>query len=551
MTRFAFFVLLFPVAFAFPALAVTITSPDNNAQVASPISLVASADSCSDHPVTAMGYSLDSETDTTMVDQAGINAEIPASTGKHTIHVKAWNEVGAVCVEDVTVDVTSAASSSSEPQATNAAAVPVATAAAASEVSSQGITISSPYSGTTHTSPFTLTASASSCQSKSITSMGYSLDSGATTMVHSSTVGATVSAGNGQHTVHVKAWNSSGAVCTAAVSITITGSSQGATTTSSGITISSPENGSSVSSPFALVAKASTCSGQPVSSLGYSLDSSSDTTLVSGTSVDTHVSSAGGGHVLHVKAWGDKGAACTASVSITVSGTTATADSVSAPSSATNVSSVQTLSGWSATRDTAMGGSASGSTAVVTSPTLSGHSRKFVATYSGSGGMRFSKSFGDDRTSMNFLYDGWVYIPAGTGSIANIEMDLNQTMTNGDTVIFGFQCDGYKGKWDYSKNNGSAASPKGAWVSTSVACNPSSWTRSKWHHVQISYSRNSSGTIDYKSVTLDGTTHSINASAFNARKLGWGSSIVTNFQIDGRGSGTATVYLDKLTVSRW
>jgi len=549
MTRFTFFVLFISLAFTLPAAAVTIASPDNNAQVSSPVSLVASADSCSDHPVTAMGYSLDSETDTTMVDQAEINAEIPASTGKHTIHVKAWNSEGSVCVEDVTVNVT-AASTASDPPATSALAAPAATAAA-TEVSTQGITISSPYNGTTHTSPFTLTASASSCQSKSITSMGYSLDSGGTTMVHSSTIGATVSAGNGSHTVHVKAWNSSGAVCTAAASITITGSSQGATTTSSGITVSSPENGSSVSSPFALVAKASTCSGQAVTSLGYSLDNSSDTTLVNGTSVDTHVSAAGGGHTLHVKAWGDKGASCTASLSITVAGTTASSDSVSAPASATSVSSVQTLSGWTATRDTAMSGSASGSTSVVTSPTLSGHSRKFIAHYSGSGGMRFSKSFGDDRTSTNFLYDGWVYIPAGTGSIANIEMDLNQTMTNGDTVIFGFQCDGYKGKWDYSKNKGSAAKPSGEWVSTSVACNPASWTRSKWHHVQISYSRTSGGTIDYKSVTLDGTTHAINASAFNARALGWGSSIVTNFQIDGRGSGTATVYLDKLTVSRW
>jgi hypothetical protein len=381
--------------------------------------------------------------------------------------------------------------------------------------------------------------------------MGYSLDSGGTTMVDSSTIGATVSAGTGAHTVHVKAWGTGGVACAAAVSITITGSSQGATTTTGGITVSSPENGSSVSSPFSLVAKAATCNGEAVSSLGYSLDSSSSTTLINGTSVDTPVTAASGGHTLHVKSWGKSGASCSASVSITVSGTTAATSAVTAPASAKAVSSVQTLSGWSATRDTAMSGSASGSTAVVTSPTLSGHARKFSAHYSGSGGMRYSKAFGDDRTSTSFLYDGWVYIPSGTGSIANIEMDLNQTMTNGDTVIFGFQCDGYKGKWDYSVNHGTAASPKGAWVSTSVACNPSSWSRSHWHHVQISYSRTSGGTITYKSVTLDGTTHTINKSAFNARKLGWGSSIVTNFQIDGRGSGTATVYLDKLVVSRW
>ncbi|MGA8528378.1 MAG: hypothetical protein WB622_01605 [Acidobacteriaceae bacterium] len=550
MTRFASFVLLLPTAFIPSALAVTITTPGNNAQVTSPISLAASADTCSSQPVTAMGYSLDSETDTTMVDKTSLNAQIPASTGKHTIHVKAWNTQGEVCVEDVTVDVTTA-TASSDPPATSALSAPPATAAA-TEVSTQGITVSSPYSGTSHTSPFTLTASASSCQSKTITNMGYSLDSGGTTMVDSSRIGATVSAATGSHTVHVKAWGTGGVVCTAAVSITITGSSQGATTSSGGITVSSPENGSSVSSPFSLVAKAGTCSGQAVTSLGYSLDNSSDTTLINGTSVDTQVTAASGGHTLHVKSWGKSGASCSDSLSITVAGTTATSDAVSAPSDATKVSSVQTLSGWTAAHDTGMGGSASGSTAVVTSPTLSGHARKFSASWSNSGGERYSKSFGDNRTSTNFLYDGWVYISSSSGSIANIEMDLNQTMPSGNTVIFGFQCDGYKGKWDYSENTGSAAKPVGKWVSTSVACNPASWSRNAWHHVQIEYSRaTSGGNITYKSVTLDGTTHAINKTAFNARSLGWGSSIVTNFQIDGRGSGSATVYLDKLTVSRW
>jgi len=539
MTRFAFSVLLFPLAFTLPALAVTITTPDNNAQVASPIKLVASADSCSDHPVTAMGYSLDSDTDTTIVDQAGIQADIPASDGKHTVHVKAWNAEGAVCVEDVTVDVTSSSGSAAPPPAT------------AATTSAEGISVGSPASGASLSSPFTLTASASSCKSQAVTAMGYSLDSSSlTTVVHEKAVGATVTAATGKHTLHVKAWGAGGAACMVSLPITITGSSQGAVASSQGISVSSPENGSSVSSPFALVAKASTCSGQPVSSLGYSLDNSSDTTLINGTSVDTHVSAAGGGHTLHVKAWGNKGAACMASLSITVSGTTASSDAIAAPASAKSVSSVQTLSGWAAAHDTGASGSASGTTAVVTSPTLSGHARKFVTHYSNSGGERYSKGFADDRTSTNFLYDGWVYIASSSSPIANIEMDLNQTMTNGNTVIFGFQCDGWAGKWDYTKNTGTAAKPVGKWLHTGVACNPANWSRNKWHHVQIQYSR-SSGTISYKSVTLDGVTHSININAYGAQSLHWGSSIVTNFQIDGRGAGTATVYLDKLTVSRW
>ncbi|HEY1809363.1 MAG TPA: hypothetical protein VGG42_12420 [Acidobacteriaceae bacterium] len=544
MTRFAFFALLLSLVSAPALLAVTITTPGNNAQVASPIALVANAASCSDLPVTAMGYSLDSSTDTTIVDKTDISASVPASAGKHTLHVKAWNTKGAVCVEDVAVDVT-AATTSSEPTSSE----PTATAAS---TSGEGITVASPANGASVSSPFSLTASASSCQSKAITKTGYSLDNSSTTMVDSSTIGATVSAATGSHTVHVKAWGSGGVVCTVAVGIKVTGSSEGATTSSGGITVSSPENGSSVSSPFALVASAGTCSGQAISSVGYSLDNSANTTIVNGTSVNTQVTAASGGHTLHVKSWGKSGAACSDSVSITVSGTTATTTAVAAPSSATAVSSLQTLSGWSAQHDTGMSGSASGSTSVVTSPTLSGHARKFSTSWSTSGGERFALAFGDDRTSTNFLYDGWVYIASSSGSIANIEMDLNQTLPSGSTVIFGFQCDGYKGKWDYSENTGTATKPVGKWVSTRVACNPASWSRNAWHHVQVLYSRaESGGDITYKSVTFDGTTSAINATAFAARSMGWGSSIVTNFQVDGRGSGSATVYLDKLIVSRW
>jgi hypothetical protein len=32
---------------------------------------------------------------------------------------------------------------------------------------------------------------------------------------------------------------------------------------------------------------------------------------------------------------------------------------------------------------------------------------------------------------------------------------------------------------------------------------------------------------------------------------GWGPTMLTNFQVDGLGSGSNTVYLDDLTVYRW
>jgi hypothetical protein len=44
----------------------------------------------------------------------------------------------------------------------------------------------------------------------------------------------------------------------------------------------------------------------------------------------------------------------------------------------------------------------------------------------------------------------------------------------------------------------------------------------------------------------------LNASVPSAFALGWGSVLLTNFQIDGLGaSGSSTLYLDNLTIYCW
>jgi FlaG/FlaF family flagellin (archaellin) len=112
------------------------------------------------------------------------------------------------------------------------------------------------------------------------------------------------------------------------------------------VTVNSPATGSDVSSPFKLEATASTCSSQGVSSMGYSLDSSSDTTVVDGTEVNATVAAGAGSHTIHVKAWGDKGSSCVEDVTVTV-GTAATSTSL-VPSDAKSVSSIQAMGNWKA-----------------------------------------------------------------------------------------------------------------------------------------------------------------------------------------------------------
>lgn len=313
-----------------------------------------------------------------------------------------------------------------------------------------------------------------------------------------------------------------------------------------GVIVNDPANNTDVNTPFTLNASASTCSSESVTAMGYSFDSSSDTTIIKGQSIDTSVSSSSGAHTLHVKAWGQNGASCVTSLTITVK----TGSIV--PSTADVVSHIQALGDWKSAHDSGGPGSSSGSTAVVSSPSLYGNTRRFVTSFSNSGDERFSISFSDNVDAENLYYDAWVYLTSSSSKIGNLEFDVNQVMPNGQTALIGVQCDGYSGEWAYNVNKGSAGSPKPSWVGkSSTHCDPRSWSQDKWHHVQASFSRNSSGEVIYHSIWLDGVQSALNAQAFVAADLGWAPIVNTQFQIDGIGDGTVTAYVDNLTISMW
>ncbi len=322
-----------------------------------------------------------------------------------------------------------------------------------------------------------------------------------------------------------------------------------ATPAFAGVTVSSPINASEVSSPFVLSADASTCSSQTVAAMGYSIDDSSNTTIVNSTSVQATITSAPGAHTLHVKAWGNQGAVCVTDITLSVANL---ASSPAMPSTVAGVSGIQSLSNWQAVNDSASGsGSSTGVMTMTNTPSQSGFARKFSTTYTNYGGERYHVTFGDDTESKNFLYDVWVYLDSSSSQIANLEMDMNQVMSNGQTVIFGFQCDGYSSTWDYTINKGTPQKPVDQWVQSKAKCNVRNWSINTWHHVQISYSRDDSGNVTYQSVWLDNNRQDINATVPSAFALGWAPVLLTNFQVDGLGAkGAPTVYLDNLKVYR-
>lgn len=318
-----------------------------------------------------------------------------------------------------------------------------------------------------------------------------------------------------------------------------------------GVTVNSPVNDTDVSSPFTLSATAVTCSNVSVVSMGYSFDSSSDTTIIQGQTINASVSASSGTHTLHVKAWSPGGYSCVKDVTVTI--TTTTANSLSVPSYADSVSSIEALSGWKAIHDSGGPGTSSGYMQMVSSPSLYGNARQFVTSFTNNGDERYALAFSDNVDAENFLYDAWVYLTSSSSMLGNLEFDVNQTMANGQTVLMGVQCDGWTGHWAYTVNTGSASSPNPKWVSSSAtSCNPRQWSQYKWHHVQATFSRDSTGHITYHSVWLDGVQSAMNVTVFGAFNLGWGPVIQTQFQVDGYGSsGHVTAYVDKLTISAW
>ena len=317
---------------------------------------------------------------------------------------------------------------------------------------------------------------------------------------------------------------------------------------SAGVIVYSPGNNTSISSPFKLSAFSNWCGSQSVTTTGYSLDSSTSTTLFKSQTVDTSVSTSTGGHTLHVKAWGSAGAVCVTDVAINVTST-----SSGVPSGAASNSSLQTLSNWIKAHDSGTPGTSSGWMNIVSSPSMSGAARQFATSYSGYGGERYSVSFNDDASAHNFAMDMWVYLQSPSTDVQILELDLNQVVSNGQTILYGIQCNGWSSTWDFSTNRGSASSPSPHWVNTSAYCNPHSWSTNQWHHVKLLYSRNDSGWITYKSVALDGNVFNIGVTTYSAYALGWGPSLIANVQVDGSssGSGGSHIFVDNMTVYRW
>jgi hypothetical protein len=392
-----------------------------------------------------------------------------------------------------------------------------------------GITVTSPVS-TVVTSPFTLSASAPTCGGKPAVSMGYSYDNYTNALVvYTPSLNASVSLPLGLHSLHVKCWAKNGV----------------ADVTTLGLTVDQPL----VAAPHIFPSAGIYTSAQTVyfteatqgATIYYTTDGSVPTSAsrvyrgsfaVSRSTTITAFATKSG--------YRDSGVASdNLVINLPVPGPVI-------PDTAQKITQIQQMPNWRMKHDPVTGGTAAGTMSIVGSPTLSGGTAQFITTYSNWGGILYSVTYGKDSAPKNFVYDAQVYIAPGS-ELSNLEMDNNQVLANGDTVIYGFQCSGNSGFWEYTENSSGAH-----WLKSDQPCNPMHWDTGKWHHIQVSYSRDDSGNVTYHSVWVDGVEQPINKTVNSNFALGWATVLIANFQVDGlSGTGSSTLFLDDFTIYRW
>lgn len=499
------FATLALATFSVPAQAITVYSPANGATVSSPFVVSASTTTCAGVPAVSMGYSLDSNT--AVIEPTSFSASVSASAGSHVLHVKCWGKnVHAETLLNITVGAAS---------------------------TTTNIKVAAPSNGATLTSPFTVSASTTTCAGKPAVSMGYSIDNGAS-VIEPTSFTASATATPGAHVLHVKCWGqqvngqvqlsinvaSSAAAATPAISVP-----SGTYTTSQTVSMASATSGSAIYF---------TTDGSAPTTASYRYAgpvSIAKSTTLQAVAVAPNMSNSGLARASYVISSTSKGP--------------------SIPSYAKVEKQIQLLPNWRIKHDPATPGTSTGSMTLTSDPALSGQAEKYYTSYTNSGGELYSISYGNDTYSKNFVYDVQVWISSGS-SLVNLEMDNNQVMSNGDTVIYAFQCSGYSKTWEYTGNLGTPSSPSIHWLKSTAPCNPASWTRDTWHHIQISTSRDDSGNVTYHSVWFDGVEAPINQTVNSAFSLNWGlGALVANFQVDGSGTGAATIYVDNFTQYRW
>lgn len=319
----------------------------------------------------------------------------------------------------------------------------------------------------------------------------------------------------------------------------------------SDVTVGSPVNGARISSTVLIRAHNVGCDGHAPTSFGLSIDDAEG--IVPGESaydIDFMTPDIPAGtHTLYFKSTTSRGPCPVASTTFTVD-EKVDASSPLIPANAISSGDLDGSSKWTEEHDGGTPGKSKGSTSYPAKAPTYGDAREFYMTYSDEAGERWSNTFTKDAEATHFVLDTYVLLP-NPSEVKNLELDINQVISDGETIILSTQCSGETGSWEY----GDTVGKHDHWKSTNIKCDPKNWTANVWHHVQIGEHRDDNGFVTHDWVTVDGNYNAFeNATLESAHFLDWGAGdINTQFQIEGAsaGSGSVTAYIHKFTVYRW
>jgi hypothetical protein len=407
-----------------------------------------------------------------------------------------------------------------------------------------GVTVSSPGNGSTVGTSINFVASATTSCSSGVASMGiyptpYWLDY----VVDGGSLNTSISLNPGYYNVVVEEWDNCGGASTSTVAINVTNES--------GVHVTSPANNSTTGTSVNFAATATTTCSLGVASMGiyptpYWLDY-----VVNGASLNTNLTLNPGTYNVVVEEWDKCGGAATTPVTITVN-------------SENSFSNLQASGGWQGYAQqpptyadcTTCTPSGPGTTWAmyqgIKNPSLSGDATQFNI----GGNMDYSDVLWNNHligdgssqgmpdtnhtlvpTLTSFTYD--VYFYSSNLDVAQaLEFDVNQFF-NGMGFTWGHECRIMGGnEWDTWDN----ATSK--WIPTGVPCYP---LENQWNHLTIQVSRTSNNQLLYQSITLNGSTATLNVTSPPYSVPGW-YGVTVNYQMDGDYQQSAyTVYVDKLT----
>jgi hypothetical protein len=246
---------------------VTVTSPSNNATVNSPVTIAANASSS--NQITGWHIYVDSADSFTAGAVNSISAGVNMSSGTHTVIVRAWDSTGTFGDQTLTLSVGSGVA----------------------------VTVDAPAPGSNAVSPVPVSATATSAQV--ITAWHIYVDnvnSFAGGQVNQ--INASLAMAVGNHTVVVRAWDSSGAFGDRTFTVHVA--------TGVVVNVTTPGNNATVSSPVNIAANAD--SNHVITGWHIYVDNTDSFSAGGADRIGASLVMAAGNHTVVVRAWDSSGA---------------------------------------------------------------------------------------------------------------------------------------------------------------------------------------------------------------------------------------------------